>query len=156
VKLEREQDDALVLQILYDFQTMLANLVVDEHATVVVHLLLAQPQLLRQHGQKCRKTEIQLLVLFYFIEPALIDLTDKHVVQVLLRTQLNFYVAVPLASADVGHYPQLHYLLHRIDLAVVNLAPHLQREEGLEKCDPVSAVHDRIEVRHPGILRFVI
>lgn len=58
MKIEGKQYDALVLQILKDVQAMIGNLVDDEHTAEVVHLLLAEVDLLDQHLQQTPKIEI--------------------------------------------------------------------------------------------------
>lgn len=58
MKIEGEQYDAFVLQILKDVQAVIGDLVDDEHAAEVVHLLLAEVDLLGQHLQQTPKIEI--------------------------------------------------------------------------------------------------
>ena len=52
---------------------MLADLVVGQHTAVVIHLFLAEPDLLDKHGQEGAEAEVQLLIFLDLLEATLID-----------------------------------------------------------------------------------
>lgn len=54
------------------------------------------------------------------------------------------------------HYADLHHLLETLHLAAAHLATHLDRETRLEEGHSVAALHYRVEVGHPSVLRLVV
>ena len=124
-----------------------------QYTTKFVYFFLAKPELLRQHLKQARIRKIQLLLLFDFIESLLINFAEVDIVELVLWSELHFYLWH--FSIERDHYANLHELLVTLGFGVAHLKPHLQRKARLEEGNLIATLKDGIEIGNPRILGLV-
>ena len=82
--MKREQLDALVLYILEQVQAMRSYAVEVEDSHVLIHLFLAEGDLLDQHGHQSLEGEVQVLGFLQLLEPFLLQFAQVQSEEVLL------------------------------------------------------------------------